>query len=170
MESDPQYPLRTYCAKRLKKRLVQPRLPGSELHGSLRDCYKIKLRQQGYRLVYSVDDGQWLCWFWPWTNARTWLPTNLRLNACCHAVKVERFNWNLTPIIYRHCERSAAIQPCASSTMDRHAALAMTNRRLILPCVEKLESDADLCPAIYVATNSKTRRPSKSLVSGLVCR
>ena len=57
MESDPQYPLRTYWAKRLKKRLVQPRLPGSELHGSLRDCYKIKLRQQGYRLVYSVDDG-----------------------------------------------------------------------------------------------------------------
>ena len=43
--------------KALKKRLVQPRLPGSELHGSLRDCYKIELRQQGYRLVYSVDDG-----------------------------------------------------------------------------------------------------------------
>lgn len=43
--------------KALKKRLVQPRLPGSELHGSLRDCYKIKLRQKGYRLVYSVDDG-----------------------------------------------------------------------------------------------------------------
>ena len=42
--------------KALKKRLVQPRLPGSELHGSLRDCYKIKLRQQGYRLVYNVDD------------------------------------------------------------------------------------------------------------------
>ena len=57
MESDPQYPLRTYCAKRLKKRRVQTRLTGSELHGSLRDCYKIKLRQQGYRLVYSVDDG-----------------------------------------------------------------------------------------------------------------
>ena len=43
--------------KALKKRLVQPRLPGSELDGSLRDCYKIKLRQKGYRLVYSVDDG-----------------------------------------------------------------------------------------------------------------
>ena len=43
--------------KALKKRLVQPRLPGAELHGSLRDCYKIKLRQKGYRLVYSVDDG-----------------------------------------------------------------------------------------------------------------
>ena len=43
--------------KALKKRLVKPRLPGSELHGSPRDCYKIKLRQKGYRLVYSVDDG-----------------------------------------------------------------------------------------------------------------
>ena len=43
--------------KALKKRLVQPRLPGSELHGFLCDCYKIKLRQQCHRLVYSVDDG-----------------------------------------------------------------------------------------------------------------
>ena len=44
--------------KALKKRLLQPRIPGAELHGSLRDCYKIKLRKQGYRLVYSVDDGE----------------------------------------------------------------------------------------------------------------
>ena len=43
--------------KALKKRLNQPHLPGSELHGSLQHCYKIKLRQQGYRLVYSVEDG-----------------------------------------------------------------------------------------------------------------
>ena len=43
--------------KALKKRLDQPHLPGSELHGSLQHCYKIKLRQQGYRLVYSVEDG-----------------------------------------------------------------------------------------------------------------
>ncbi len=40
----------------LKKRLEQPRLPGAELHGSLKDCYKIKLRKQGYRLVYLVED------------------------------------------------------------------------------------------------------------------
>lgn len=43
--------------KALKKRLQHPRLPGAELHGDLRDCYKIKLRKQGYRLVYQVDDG-----------------------------------------------------------------------------------------------------------------
>lgn len=42
--------------KALKKRLQNPRLPGSELHGDLQGCYKIKLRQQGYRLVYSVED------------------------------------------------------------------------------------------------------------------
>lgn len=40
----------------LKQRLEQPRLPGAELHGSLKDCYKIKLRKQGYRLVYLVED------------------------------------------------------------------------------------------------------------------
>lgn len=26
------------------------------MHGDLDDCYKIKLRKQGYRLVYQVDD------------------------------------------------------------------------------------------------------------------
>ncbi len=29
---------------------------GGELHGPLAGCYKIKLRQQGVRLVYSVED------------------------------------------------------------------------------------------------------------------
>lgn len=42
--------------KALKKRLEQPHLPGTELHGDLRGCYKIKLRKQGYRLVYLVED------------------------------------------------------------------------------------------------------------------
>jgi mRNA interferase RelE/StbE len=42
--------------KALKKRLEQPHSPGAQLHGDLRNCYKIKLRKQGYRLVYSVED------------------------------------------------------------------------------------------------------------------
>jgi len=43
--------------KLLQKRLEQPRVPGAELHADLRDCYKIKLLKQGYRLVYRVEDG-----------------------------------------------------------------------------------------------------------------
>ena len=42
--------------KLLKKRLLQPHLPGSALKGPLIGCYKIKLRQQGYRLIYTVQD------------------------------------------------------------------------------------------------------------------
>jgi mRNA interferase RelE/StbE len=42
--------------KLLKRRLENPRVPSAALHGDLRDCYKIKLRQQGYRLVYRVAD------------------------------------------------------------------------------------------------------------------
>ncbi len=42
--------------KLLRKRLDQPRTPGAELGGELRGCYKIKLRRQGYRLVYRVVD------------------------------------------------------------------------------------------------------------------
>lgn len=42
----------------LKKRLSNPRVPGSLLKGDLKDCYKIKLAKAGYRLVYSVQDGR----------------------------------------------------------------------------------------------------------------
>ena len=42
--------------KALKKRLEHPHMPGAELHGDLYGCYKIKLRKQGYRLVYHVED------------------------------------------------------------------------------------------------------------------
>ena len=42
--------------KALKKRLEQPHVPGSLLHGDLQHCYKIKLRKQGWRLVYRVKD------------------------------------------------------------------------------------------------------------------
>lgn len=42
--------------KLLAKRLDNPHVPGGELHGPLAGCYKIKLRQQGARLIYSVED------------------------------------------------------------------------------------------------------------------
>jgi mRNA interferase RelE/StbE len=42
--------------KHLASRLAAPHSPGSELHGALAGCYKIKLRAQGYRLVYQVRD------------------------------------------------------------------------------------------------------------------
>lgn len=48
--------IKNVLRKLLKKRLTQPRVPGAELHGSLQDCYKIKLRRQGYRMVYLVED------------------------------------------------------------------------------------------------------------------
>jgi len=48
--------VRQVLKKGLEKRLESPRVPGAELHGELADCYKIKLRKQGYRLVYQVRD------------------------------------------------------------------------------------------------------------------
>lgn len=41
--------------KKLLERLETPRNPAAALAG-MPDCYKIKLRQAGYRLVYRVDD------------------------------------------------------------------------------------------------------------------
>lgn len=38
-------------------RLQDPHAPSDTLFG-MKDCYKIKLRNAGYRLVYEVDDGQ----------------------------------------------------------------------------------------------------------------
>jgi mRNA interferase RelE/StbE len=40
---------------KLAERLVHPRVPKDALRGH-RNCYKIKLRGAGYRLVYRVDD------------------------------------------------------------------------------------------------------------------
>ena len=48
--------VRANLKKLLAKRLDNPHVPGGELHGPLAGCYKIKLRQQGVRLVYSVED------------------------------------------------------------------------------------------------------------------
>ena len=42
--------------KILKKRMEAPRVADAELHGDLADCYKIKLRAQGFRLIYHVQD------------------------------------------------------------------------------------------------------------------
>lgn len=41
--------------KKLEERQGRPRVPGDALHG-MKDCYKIKLRGAGYRLVYRVED------------------------------------------------------------------------------------------------------------------
>ncbi len=43
--------------KKLKERLINPHVPGSELRG-FKNHYKIKLRSSGYRLVYEVVDDE----------------------------------------------------------------------------------------------------------------
>ncbi len=43
--------------KKLKERLEQPSVESSRLSG-MRDCYKIKLRSAGFRLVYRVYDDE----------------------------------------------------------------------------------------------------------------
>ena len=47
--------IRSQFKKNLAERLQEPRIPSAALHG-LADCYKIKLRKSGYRLVYQVED------------------------------------------------------------------------------------------------------------------
>ena len=43
-------------AKKLDECLATPRIPSARL-SEFPDCYKIKLRKAGYRLIYRVDDG-----------------------------------------------------------------------------------------------------------------
>lgn len=47
--------LREQFKKKLAERLELPRIPADALYG-LPDCYKIKLKSSGYRLVYEVID------------------------------------------------------------------------------------------------------------------
>lgn len=48
-------PIRQQFKKKLAERLERPHVAKARLH-NLPDCYKIKLRAVGYRLVYQVDD------------------------------------------------------------------------------------------------------------------
>ena len=47
--------LREQLKHKLAERLKNPHVPGDALLGA-KNTYKIKLRQAGYRLVYSVED------------------------------------------------------------------------------------------------------------------
>ncbi|WP_049622763.1 type II toxin-antitoxin system RelE family toxin [Frateuria defendens] len=47
--------VRDQFKSKLAERLERPHVPAARLHG-LPDCYKIKLRTAGCRLVYRVDD------------------------------------------------------------------------------------------------------------------
>jgi len=47
--------VRVIFKKKLTERLKKPRKESTRL-GGMKDCYKIKLRRAGYRLVYQVRD------------------------------------------------------------------------------------------------------------------
>ena len=47
--------IREQFKKKLIERLENPRIESARLNG-MQDCYKIKLRSAGYRLVYLVRD------------------------------------------------------------------------------------------------------------------
>lgn len=47
--------LRKQFVEKLRERAENPRIESAKLRG-MKDCYKIKLRHSGYRLVYQVID------------------------------------------------------------------------------------------------------------------
>jgi len=47
--------IRNQFKKKLIERLEEPRIESARLN-NMKDCYKIKLRSAGYRLVYQVRD------------------------------------------------------------------------------------------------------------------
>ena len=47
--------IRERFKKKLLERLENPRIPSAAL-SSMKNCYKIKLRDVGYRLIYQVED------------------------------------------------------------------------------------------------------------------
>lgn len=49
--------IRDQFTKKLRQRLAYPKVAASRLR-DMPDCYKIKLRSVGYRLVYQVRDEQ----------------------------------------------------------------------------------------------------------------
>lgn len=44
--------------KKLEKVVLNPHIPKNRLSGELHDCYKIKLKSDGVRLIYQVNDDE----------------------------------------------------------------------------------------------------------------
>jgi mRNA interferase RelE/StbE len=49
--------IREQFKKKLIERIEEPRIESARLNG-MQDCYKIKLRNAGYRLAYQVRDNE----------------------------------------------------------------------------------------------------------------
>ena len=49
--------IKSQFKKKLAERIEAPRVESSRLNG-MKNCYKIKLRNAGYRLVYQVRDNE----------------------------------------------------------------------------------------------------------------
>lgn len=49
--------IKQQAVRKLERLLENPRVPSARLSG-MADCYKIKLRSKGYRIVYQVVDSR----------------------------------------------------------------------------------------------------------------
>ena len=52
-------PVREHFKKKLREHLQEPKILSAKLRG-MSDCYKIKLRGSGHRLVYQVRDNEFV--------------------------------------------------------------------------------------------------------------
>ncbi|AEC18182.1 type II toxin-antitoxin system RelE family toxin [Gallibacterium anatis] len=50
--------IKNQLRKKLEKVVHNPHIPKNRLSGELHNCYKIKLRKAGVRLVYQVNDDE----------------------------------------------------------------------------------------------------------------
>lgn len=54
--------IREQFKKKLRKLQENPHITSARLHDDLANCYKIKLRASGYRLIYQVIDEEIVIW------------------------------------------------------------------------------------------------------------
>jgi mRNA interferase RelE/StbE len=69
--------VRQQFKKKLSEVIERPRIEANRLNG-MPDCYKIKLRGAGYRLVYQVQQRFGVCLFWTVRYRRWSHLTNFR--------------------------------------------------------------------------------------------
>lgn len=54
--------IREQFKKKLKKLQQNPYVESARLHGELAECFKIKLKSSGFRLIYQVIDEEIVIW------------------------------------------------------------------------------------------------------------
>ena len=98
--------VREQFKKKLAKIIENPHIENNCLHGELSNCYKIKLRASGYRLVYQVlDDVVVWCWCCLWVNVNAVRLMTMPHSDCKTSPPIHQMRQMILMMSFNYCNK-----------------------------------------------------------------